>query len=480
MSTVKKDGIGYWIKVALWLLLSFSGWFLPSVDPITPFGMKIVGIFVGLMFGWICLDLTYPSFSSVVLVALAAGASASDYFYAGFGSDIVVTIIILTTFCIYATKVGLDDYIAQRFIRIKFLQGRPWLFLTFLMVLIYLLGIVVGIYLAIFTLWPIMYRICDEAGFQRGGKFSSYLCFAAPFIAGLGQNTDPFNPWSLVGMSALNSCMGEDFVMNYFLYTVYMIIISLVIIAAYLLLGKIIRLDLSPLKNYRVEGKMSPLSHDQKICLGFFIAFFIVMYMSSILPDDWALTSLVSNLGTIGLGALLLCVLGVSRSKGAKLCDVIKLAEEGVPWMIVFLMVATTIIGAAIQNEEAGIIAWINVVFEPIVSNLSPLMLYLVLIYAILTQFVHNLVLLSSLSPVAVTFGTLVGANPYTIAFIGIVILSAALATAAASSRSGLVFANTEWIAPKWAYFLGITSVVLVMAFYACIGVPLSTIMFPV
>ena len=76
-------------------------------------------------------------------------------------------------------------------------------------------------------------------------------------------------------------------------------------------------------------------------------------------------------------------------------------------------------------------------------------------------------------------FGIMVGANPVTITFIGLVILSAALATAGASSRSGLVFGNSEWIAPKWAYTLGIGSVVLVMIAYALIGVPLANIMFP-
>ena len=88
--------------------------------------------------------------------------------------------------------------------------------------------------------------------------------------------------------------------------------------------------------------------------------------------------------------------------------------------------------------------------------------------------------LLAVFTPGALNFGTLVGANPVTITFIGIVMLSTALATAGASSRSGLVFANTEWIAPKWAYFLGIVSVIMVMIAYGLVGVPLANIMFPV
>lgn len=42
MSNVaKKDGTSYWIRVAIWLILPFAGWFLPPVGPVTAFGMKV-------------------------------------------------------------------------------------------------------------------------------------------------------------------------------------------------------------------------------------------------------------------------------------------------------------------------------------------------------------------------------------------------------------------------------------------------------
>lgn len=482
MSTAaKKDGTSYWICVAIWLILSFAGWFLPPVGPVTAFGMKVIFIFVGLMFGWICLDLIYPSFMSIILVALASGEAAKTFFYAGFSSEIVVVIIVLTSFIAYANKVGLDNYIAQKFIRIRFLQGHPWLFVTAFMVLIYVLGLMIDIYPAIFLLWPVTYQICDEAGFEHAGKFSSYMCFAITFISGLGMLSKPFSPWSLIGVNALDAFMGDGFTINYSLFTLYMFLISMVIIACYLLIGKMMRLDLSPLKNYRVPEQKVVLTHEQKIGAVFFIAFFVMMYLPSLLPAEWTLTKFLNQMGLLGVGAILLIFLGVARKKGEKLCQVDKLAQNAVPWQIVFLMVSNAVIGAEISNADTGLIKGINVVFAPL-EGLSPIMFYIVLIllYGLVTQFVHNVVLLAVFTPVALQFGTLVGANPITVTFIGIVILSTALATAGASSRSGLVFANTEWIAPKWAYFLGILGVVMTMVIYAVVGVPLANVMFPV
>lgn len=483
MSNVaKKDGASYWIRVAIWLILSFAGWLTPAVGPVTDYGMKILFIFVGLMFGWICLDLIYPSFLSVVLVAIASGEPASTFFYAGFSSEIVVVIIVLTTFIAYANKVGLDNYIAQKFLRIRFMQGRPWLFVTVFMLLIYVLGLMVSIYPTIFLLWPVTYKICDEAGFERGGKFSSYMCFAITFICGLGMLSKPFSPWSLVGLNALNTFMGEGFTINYSLYTAYMFIVSMATIAGFLIVGILMRMDLTPLKNYKVSDEKVTLTHDQKIGAVFFIAYFAMLYAPSLLPENWAVTKLLDQMGLLGVGAILLIFLGVARKKGEKLCQVDKLAQNAVPWQIVFLMVSNAVIGAEISNADTGLIKGINVVFAPLVQGLSPIMFYIVLIllYGLVTQFVHNVVLLAVFTPVALQFGTLVGANPITVTFIGIVILSTALATAGASSRSGLVFANTEWIAPKWAYFLGVLGVVMTMVIYAVVGVPLANVMFPV
>ena len=482
MSNVaKKDGASYWIRVAIWLILSFVGWLTPAVGPVTDYGMKILFIFVGLMFGWICLDLIYPSFLSVVLVAIASGEPASTFFYAGFSSEIVVVIIVLTTFIAYANKVGLDNYIAQKFLRIRFLQGHPWLFVTAFMVLIYVLGLMIDIYPTIFLLWPVTYQICDEAGFEHAGKFSSYMCFAITFISGLGMLSKPFSPWSLIGVNALDTFMGDGFTINYSLFTLYMFLISMVIIACYLLIGKMMRLDLSPLKNYRVPEQKVVLTHEQKIGAVFFIAFFVMMYLPSLLPAEWTLTKFLNQMGVLGVGAILMIFLGGGRTNGKKLCQVDKLAQNAVPWQIVFLMVSNAVIGAEISNADTGLIKGINVVFAPL-EGLSPIMFYIVLIllYGLVTQFVHNVVLLAVFTPVALQFGTLVGANPITVTFIGMGILSTALATAGASSRSGLVFANTEWIAPKWAYFLGILGVVMTMVIYAVVGVPLANVMFPV
>lgn len=50
-SLTKKKGIFY-VHVLITLLFMFGFGYLPAVEPITPLGMKMLGIFIGLVYAW--------------------------------------------------------------------------------------------------------------------------------------------------------------------------------------------------------------------------------------------------------------------------------------------------------------------------------------------------------------------------------------------------------------------------------------------
>ena len=479
-SAAKKDGLGYWIRVAIWIVLSFSGWFIPASGTITEYGMKVLGIFVGLMFGWICLDLIYPSFFSIILMAFAGGVAAQNLFYKGFAYQICVIIFVLCTFTAYVQHSKLDQVLAKWVIDLKLLEGRPWLFITIYMALIFVLGYLVGIYACIFVMWPITYAICEELGYEKKSPFASFMLFAVTYISGIGMISKPMDAWCLIGLTALTNF--NDYEVNYLMYTIYMLIIAIISTIGFVGIGKfMMKIDVSPLKNRKSTGEKLVLNKEQKIGVGILAGFLIVMYAPSILPKELFITTIINQLGVIGVGAVCCIVLGMWRSKGEPICDVAKLATMGTPFSIVFLMCANCVVIDGLQASETGIIAQITQTFAPMFAGLSPMIFYLALIifYGIITQFVHNVVLLSVFVPITLNFTGMIGANPVITTFLGISVLSCALATAGASSRSGLVFGNTVWIDMKWAYFLGVANVVIFMVIMFVVGVPLGSIMFP-
>ena len=481
-TTTKKNNMTYWIHLAVWLVLSFIGWILPPGEIITSYGMKILFIFIGLMYGWIFLDLVFPSLLSVVLAAFAGGGAVANSFYSGFGSNVVVIIIILTTLCQYVNYVGLDLTIAKWFTNLKVLNGKPWLFITMFMLLVYVFGYFINAYAVIFVMWAVTYAICEELGYEKRSSFAGYMLFGVAYICGVGMLAKPFDAWAMIGLNPLSDHL-NGYMVNYVLYTVYMLIVGMLTLASYLFIGKfMLKIDVEPLRTRNVETtEKIMLTKDQKRAGAFMLAFLVLMYLPSLLPTDWTLYKVLKQLDVIGVGALVLVVMGAWRSNSEKITDVGNLATKGVPFAIIFLMVANTVVAAGLKSSDAGIVAWIGQVVGPLVSGLSPIIFYIALIvlYGVLTQFMHNVVLLAMFTPIALTFSDLIGANPILVTFIGIVMLSVALATAGASSRSGLVFGNTEWIDPKHAYYLGVTSVIMAMAVMAIVGIPLGLVMFP-
>ena len=73
----KKGTDLYFIHYVIMLVLVACGWLLPAGEVITPMGMKAIGIFAGLIYGWIFIDLIWPSLLGLVLLSFTGRGSSS-------------------------------------------------------------------------------------------------------------------------------------------------------------------------------------------------------------------------------------------------------------------------------------------------------------------------------------------------------------------------------------------------------------------
>lgn len=119
----------YVVHCAIMLVLMFCGWFLPASAVITPMGMKAIGIFAGLIYGWIFIDLIWPSLLGIILLSFTGYGTLTGIFGEGFGSEIVLLIIFFSVFTKWLEDIGLTNSIAQWMLTRKILVGRPYLFI---------------------------------------------------------------------------------------------------------------------------------------------------------------------------------------------------------------------------------------------------------------------------------------------------------------------------------------------------------------
>ena len=108
-----KNSFVPWIHTIVMFVLLASGWFLPTVSTITPFGMKVVGIFIGLIYGWMFVGLIWPSLTGMLFLSFAGLGTAKAVFGQGFGSEIVLLIIFFGVFTKWLEDIGLTNTFAQ-------------------------------------------------------------------------------------------------------------------------------------------------------------------------------------------------------------------------------------------------------------------------------------------------------------------------------------------------------------------------------
>ena len=476
-----KNSFVPWIHTIVMFVLLASGWFLPTVSTITPFGMKVVGIFIGLIYGWMFVGLIWPSLTGMLFLSFAGLGTAKAVFGQGFGSEIVLLIIFFGVFTMWLEDIGLTNTFAQWLLTRKFLSGRPYVFIFMIFFVTFLCGFFVGIYATIFLMWGICYKMLLNLGYGKQEKTSAFLLIGVAYVSIMGMTIKPWSPWSLLGTSAMTKATGLAY--DFLPYSAFMCAVSLSSILLFMLAGKfIIRIDTSKLKNVdytKLAGKID-FTFEQKIGSILLIFILVALYLPSTLSKESLLYTILNNLGPVGVVGIVTVLLCLIRSKQKPMMDFAKTAAQGVPWNMICLLACVGPLGTALMHEDAQITPAILSLLKPILAGQSPFMMYalITIIGLILTQFMNNTVLLVALTPILCKIAGLMGANPLIITALLVFGLSAALATPGASSRAGLVFGNVEWIAVKDAYFQNIISVVCVLIALLAVGIPLGMLLF--
>ena len=95
--TAKGDAM-YYVHSFLCLLIMFGFGQLPPVEPLTALGMRLIGIFLGLLYGWIFIDIVWPSMAGLLALMLVGGMKPVALLNRSFGDPIVVMMFFIFVF----------------------------------------------------------------------------------------------------------------------------------------------------------------------------------------------------------------------------------------------------------------------------------------------------------------------------------------------------------------------------------------------
>ena len=88
----------YWVHTCICLLIMFGFGQMAPFGPLTPLGMNLIGIFLGILYGWIFIEIVWPSLAGLLALMLIGGMKPVQLFNKSFGDPIVQMMFFIFVF----------------------------------------------------------------------------------------------------------------------------------------------------------------------------------------------------------------------------------------------------------------------------------------------------------------------------------------------------------------------------------------------
>lgn len=352
-----------WIVIGLAFMVLFPK--LPAVDPITPIGMTLVGVFLGMIILWSSVSSIWPSIFGLLLVAFSGivpeqtgYAAVKTVFLNAFGNETTLFIVFGMIFFAGLDYLGITPYLAKFLLSRKVMEGRPYVILAIIFTTSYIISGLTVALVSMFLLWPIAIDVCDKLGYKKGDKIFYILIIGIYFAATLGQPLLPFKGAPYVLVSAFQNA--SNLTVNYAIYIIIDIIMYAVVMACFLLFIKfIVKPDVTRLKELKTEDiaseKLPPMNFAQKTMIVVTLLVMAALLIPGICPAGWGLTKFMAAIGSLGVTVVAISAVMVMQFEGKPVFDFKGVAKKSFSWDIYCLVAAAIYVCGQITNEATGI-----------------------------------------------------------------------------------------------------------------------------
>ena len=447
LPSCKDKEIAYYAHSLISLLIMFGCGQLTPIPPLTPLGMNLIGIFLGVLYGWIFIDIIWPSMAGLLALMLIGGMKPNELFQTSFGDPLVMMMFFIFVFCATINYYGLSKFISLWFITRKCVAGKPWLFTYTFFLSIMLLGALTSASPAVVIGWSILYGICDVCGYKKGDGYPTMMVFGIVFASQVGMSLIPFKQAALTVFSAYEtmSGVGIDYAKYMLIAACSCVLCSLLFIA----LGKyVFKPDMEKLKKLDAskldtDGALK-LSKVQKLILCFLFALVALLLLPNFLPADLFISKFLKSIGNTGICVFLVTVMCFLKVDGKPLLKFKAMIDSGVAWGIILLLAVVQPLSGAMAAQE--ITNFLMMIVEPIFGGSSPVVfaLFIGFVATALTQVMNNGAVGVALMPVIFSYCSSMNVAPELPLIMVVMGVPLAFLTPAASASAALLPGN-EW-----------------------------------
>lgn len=471
------------IAMAIAVGFMFFFRFVPAPEPITPYGMAILGIFIGVVIGW-CASGDQTMWATMLgLFALAITLPAGSYGAAmNFLSGYVFMLTFFSLFTVGALM-GADiaEYLVYKLLTLKFLEGHPWRLMICLMFGSYYISaltnpIVVAIFL--FMLYQTMF---DQVGYKPGDKTPTMIiiCTALEMLI-----VSVLYPWAAPQLMALQQLPAVGVALSNASYLIFVLVLGHVMMALMLLLMKVMKCDVERMANADItflhEKYSKGMTAYQKAVLTAVTVWVLGMIAIAFCPKSLPFYAVVSSkISFMGWAMLMTGIMMFIKVDDQRLIEPGPMAKF-FPWDLLFMIGFGVLIGTTLTAADTGVTAWIGNILGPVLSGMNELVLYVViyLVALLLTNLLNNNAVIILLSTAVVTL-TMQGFITNPIVPIILVIMGGEFGfLTPAASCYGAFIHGQKHVTPASAYKYGSIMMVFCALFGLLVVIPLGALFF--
>ncbi|MDO4280247.1 MAG: SLC13 family permease [Peptococcaceae bacterium] len=441
--------------ITLVIMIGFK-YVVPAVDPLTPLGVEILGIFLGTLYGWLIVgDVIWPSIACLVFLGLTEFTTVTDSFASGFGNNTVLLMLFFFLFTNILNSAGIIEFIAEWIATRKVAYGKPWILSILLMIASIVCFFMVSATAACLVMIPLIKSLSTIYGFKAGDKWPMLMMTGLVYVGSTSYLILPFKSLPLIVFGVYESSTGESINLGPYM----LIIAASTVVALFFFMvwcKFIVKPDVSKITNCNMDtSKKMQLTSYQKFVLGFFVVVLLLMIVPNLLSDSIFIVKLLKNIGNVGILAISIVFFLACQFEGG--ITINQLFAKNVSWNIIFLLAAAMSISAPFTAEETGISAWITQFVTPLVSGQSPFMFITIVcvICCILTNLANNQAVCVLFTPIIISIGTALGASLPTLIACMMAGCNVGMITPPASATGALLHGDKEWIPGKAAYVNG-------------------------
>lgn len=458
---------------------------LPPIEPITPMGMDVMGVFIGTVLLLSLVDTIWPAILCIPLFSLTGVMTLNEALIGSLGNWITAFVLMSFILTYALNSTGFTARLTAYYMSRKFVNKSPWIFTISLITL----GMIVGWFLdpvpTVAFFMGFSNKIFKELGYKTTDRYPHMVTMALAFTINIAGGMTPIShPLAILGMGIYQSTTGNS--ISLFSYMMYAVPVGLLIYICMLIVLRIFfKPDLSKFESFdinKVLDEVKPMELREKITVFTFFTVVILWVLPGILTIVNPTSPIAAFLNKLGptfpaiIAVVFLAVLEINHEPVLNLKETF---SKGLSWGVIFLVAAAILLGGAVTKESVGLNQFIVQNIVPITEILPSFSVVLVIVAltSIMTNFTSNVTTITLMTSVglSVALGA-EGINPMGIA-LATTFTGALAYMVPASFASIAVLYGEEYSDGNTIFKYGAITVVITTIIVSLIGYPLSLLL---